>query len=209
MKNTVRSIVTLAVSLGLAVLSSAGQVPSTVKNAGSARAERFNLGLTYTYKIAKISTTADRFQIQGGSVDGVFWLGGKVRNLGLAFDLDGETASNITPGVNLSQITFVAGPRYTLWRAQGSEHRPGFNIFGEGLGGVVHASNSVFPTSTFFTSSANSFSVQLGGGIDLPLSQRLGLRLIQADYILTKLPNANNDLQGDVRLSGGITFNLR
>ena len=34
------------------------------------------------------------------------------------------------------------------------------------------------------------------------------MRLIEADYILTKLPNNNNNFQGDLRLSAGLVFRL-
>jgi hypothetical protein len=34
----------------------------------------------------------------------------------------------------------------------------------------------------------------------------LGLRLLEADYVMTKLPNNTNSYQGDVRFSNGLTF---
>lgn len=207
MKTTLRSSVMLAATLGLALLSGAGQssgVGSTVK---PPETDKFDLGITYTYKLAKISNlSGSTFGIQGGSVDGVYWLGEKAPNLGLAFDFNGESASNIKPGVDLNQFTFVAGPRYTLWKDKSKSH--GANLYGEVLGGYVHAYNSVFPTSTTAATSANSFSLQAGGGFNLPIAKRIDLRLIEADYILTKLPNASDDIQSDLRLSAGLVFRL-
>jgi len=204
MKTTVRSSVMLAATLGLALLSGVGQ-SSGAGSAAIPATDKFDLGLTYTYKLAKISNlSGSSFGIQGGSVDGVYWLGEKVPNLGLAFDFNGETASDIKPGVDLNQFAFVAGPRYTLWHDKRKSH--GANLYGEVLGGYVHAYDSVFPSSAKVESSANSFALQGGGGFNLPLKKSLDLRLIEADYILTKLPNASDDIQSDLRLSAGIVF---
>jgi hypothetical protein len=197
----------LAATLGLALLSGAGQSSGAGSTVKPPETDKFDLGLTYTYKLAKISNlSGSSFRIQGGSVDGVYWLGEKAPNLGLAFDFNGEAASNIKPGVDLNQFTFVAGPRYTLWKDKSKSH--GANLYGEALGGYVHAYNSVFPTSTTAATSANSFSLQAGGGFNLPIAKRIDLRLIEADYILTKLPNASDDIQSDLRLSAGIVFRL-
>jgi outer membrane protein OmpA-like peptidoglycan-associated protein len=197
----------LAATLGLALLSGAGQSSGAGSTVKPPETDNFDLGITYTYKLAKISNlSGSSFGIQGGSVDGVYWLGEKASNLGLAFDFNGETASNIKPGVDLNQFTFVAGPRYTLWKDKSKSH--GANLYGEVLGGYVHAYNSVFPTSTTAATSANSFSLQAGGGFNLPIAKRIDLRLIEADYILTKLPNASDDIQSDLRLSAGVVFRL-
>jgi hypothetical protein len=197
----------LAATLGLALLSGAGQSSGAGSTVKPPETDKFDLGITYTYKLAKISNlSGSSFGIQGGSVDGVYWLGEKAPNLGLAFDFNGETASNIKPGVDLNQLTFVAGPRYNLWKDKSKSH--GANLYGEVLGGYVHAYDSVFPTSTTAATSANSFSLQAGGGFNLPIAKRIDLRLIEADYIMTKLPNASDDIQSDLRLSAGLVFRL-
>jgi hypothetical protein len=134
MKSIVRSSVMLAATLGLALLSGAGQSSGAGSTVKPPETDKFDLGITYTYKLAKISNiSGSTFGIQGGSVDGVYWLGEKAPNLGLAFDFNGETASNIKPGVDLNQFTFVAGPRYTLWKDKSKSH--GENLYGEVLGG--------------------------------------------------------------------------
>jgi hypothetical protein len=205
MKNTMRSSVMLAATLGLALLTGAGQTSGAGSAAKPPETDKFDLALTFDYKLVKISTTSGPFHgLAGGGVDGVYWLGDGAKRWGIAFDVNGETISNIQPGVNLSQFTVVAGPRYTLWQDKKKAH--GANLYGEVLGGYVHAFNSVFPTSTTAVPTANSFSLQAGGGFNLPLTRSLDLRLIEADFIMTKLPNNNNDFQGDARLSAGLVF---
>lgn len=205
MKTTFRSSVMLVTMLGLALLSGAGQTTGAGSTAKPPVIDKFDLGLTYTYKLAKISNlSGSTFGLQGGSADGVYWLGDGARRWGLAFDLDGETASNIKPGVNLSQFTIVAGPRYMLWQDKSKHH--GANLYSEVLGGYLHAFNSVFPATPTALTSANSFALQAGGAFNLPIAKSIDLRLIEADYVMTKLPNANNDLQSDLRLSAGFVL---
>lgn len=47
------------------------------------------------------------------------------------------------------------------------------------------------------------FAVAIGGGLDVGLSESVGLRLIQADYVVTRFGSAT---QNNVRLSVGFTF---
>lgn len=205
MKTTLHSSVIFVVLLGMGLISCPAQTSSAGGSVKSPAADKFDVAIIYTYKVAKISNlSGSTFGLKGAAVDGVYWLGDKVKNLGVAFDINGETASNIKPGVNLSQFTLAAGPRYTLWKGTPKSHPA--NLFGQALGGYVHAFNGVFPTSSGPAAGANSFSLQLGGGFNLSPRKSLDLRLIQADYILSKLPNANNDLQNDLRLSMGVVF---
>ena len=48
----------------------------------------------------------------------------------------------------------------------------------------------------------------MGGGLDLKLTRHLALRLIDADYLLTLLPNGINSRQNNVSLSTGVVFRL-
>ena len=209
MTKLLRFSVMLVATFGFAMLPCAGQAAKAVSSDNAAAAGTFDLGLTYTYKLAKLSsTTGWYFGIQGGSVDGVYWLGPKAYNLGLAFDFNGETVSNIRPGVNLSQVSFVAGPRYTLWSYKAPGRLSGINVYGQGLVGFVNAFNSVFPTGAAVTPSASSFALQTGGGVNLPICKKWGVRLFEADYVYTQLPNSSSNYQGDVRFSGGATYHF-
>lgn len=208
MKNILRSSVMMAALLGAALLPVAGQV-SSAGTAGTANSSTFDLGVTYTAKVAKISNLSNsNFVLQGGAVDGVYWMNPsrvRLHNLGVAFDFSAETKSNITPGLSLHQFSLVAGPRYTLWRAKGG--KPGPNLYGQALVGFVHASHSYFPVAPNSTKpSATSIALQTGGGLNVPVGGRIGLRVAEIDYIMTHLPNNADSYQGDMRFSTGITF---
>jgi peptidoglycan-associated lipoprotein len=210
MKRIMYSSAMLVLLLRMALLPCAGQDSGAgVKAAAVAGPARFDLGLTITGKVAKISQTSNSdFGLVGGAIDGVYWFNAaKVKNLGLAFDLSGESASNIEPGVNLSQISFVVGPRYTIWKSKRKGLKP--SLYAQALVGLVDAFNSEFPSGTSVQSSAASFAVQAGGGLNLPINRRIGIRAIEADYVSTQLPNNADSLQNDLRLSTGVVFHFR
>ena len=78
----------------------------------------------------------------------------------------------------------------------------------EALFGVAHGFDSNFPASSGTTDSANSLSMQFGGGINIALTGNFGLRAIQVDYVRTSFRNFANDTQHDVRLAAGITYHF-
>jgi hypothetical protein len=135
-----------------------------------------------------------------------FWKG-----LGIAASLTGDHASNITPGVDANKITYLAGPRYTWTAWQGdvtaADNRR-LQVFGQALFGGTHSFNSYYPALPAATSSANSLAIQAGGGLNLYLTRNLGLRLLEADYVRTALPNTASNLQNDMRLSVGLTYHI-
>ena len=119
MKKIMRSSVMLATILTLALLSAAGQDSGAAggpapKPAPAPPAGKIDIGVTYTYKIAKIATTTTHFGLQGASLDGSIPLPRLMKNLSVAFDISGEAKNSIEPGVNLKQFSFVAGPRFTM-----------------------------------------------------------------------------------------------
>jgi hypothetical protein len=169
-----------------------------------------DLALTYTVERAKIvSGNCLCFWMQGGSMNAGFPI---FRGLSMAANVTGEHSSGITSGVELSRISFVAGPRYTLntgrWTNRWLRSRHPASIFGEALFGGVHAFDGVFPTRSGLTSSANSVAMQFGGGVNIVLVKKLGLRAVEVDYLRTTLPNNGNSTQNDLRLAIGVTYHV-
>jgi hypothetical protein len=148
------------------------------------------------------------FWFNGGGADtaATFWKG-----LGLAATVTGGHASNISPGVDVSKISFLAGPRYTF-APRGWKGHHGFDsrwqVFGQGLIGAVRAFDSPFPSTTGITTSADSFALQTGGGLNVLFSKRIGLRVLEADYVRTTLPNYASNVQNDFRLGIGVTYHV-
>jgi len=148
------------------------------------------------------------FWFKGGGADAAvnFW-----RGLGIAASLTGDTASNLAPGVNANKLTYLGGPRYTYtaWKGNaGAADQRRLQIFAQGLFGAAHGFDGFYPASPAPTTSANSFAVQAGGGLNLYLTRSLGIRLIEADYVRTAMPNGAANTQNDMRLAFGITYHI-
>ncbi len=168
-----------------------------------------DFAVTYAPEHARIvQKSCDCFWLQGvsGDVSLSFYHG-----LGLAVSLAEGTSSHIQPGVNLSKFTVAAGPRYTKvidhWSRNEWAQHPA-HVFVQGLFGEVHGYNSVFPAAGGATSTANSSSMQLGGGVDLFLTRHIGVRLFEMDWIRTALPNGASNTQNDLRVAAGLTYHV-
>jgi hypothetical protein len=76
-------------------------------------------------------------------------------------------------------------------------------LFGGATTRVEGASNNAFP---IFLEGANdtAFAMFLGGGLDIGLRKGIGLRLVQADWLMTKFGGQTQERQG--RVSTGIVI---
>jgi hypothetical protein len=170
-----------------------------------------DIGVTYTAERSKIAATGcGCFWLQGGAVDANLPL---YHGLGAAVTFSGGHASNIATGVDLSEISFLGGPRYTLSTNRWTDHwmtpRHQTSLFGEALFGYVHGFDSVFPTSTtFLKSTANAMSMQFGGGLNIGVAKHFGIRAPEIYYIRTNLPNNVTDVQNDLRLGFGVSYHI-
>ncbi|MGP8259653.1 MAG: hypothetical protein ACLQM6_06830 [Acidobacteriaceae bacterium] len=166
-----------------------------------------DVALTYNLERAKVAS----------SNCGCFWLNGAsaevavpvYRGFSATGSFGGATASNIAPGVDLSKFTYVFGPRYTYNISRYTDRytkKHAAQIVGEALFGGTHAFNSSFPAPGGAITSANSFAMQLGGGLDIALSRGFGVRALQLDYVRTSLSNNASNTQNDFRIAFGVTY---
>jgi outer membrane immunogenic protein len=160
---------------------------------------RPELALTYTFVHANAPPGGcGCFSLNGGSAE-FAWPAGS-RGFALAGDVTVGHANSIgSSGASLTLSSFTAGVRYSP-----PLKRTRFQPFGEVLAGYGHISGSLTQRQT--TSSSNGFAANLGGGLDAHLNQRLSLRLIEADYLVTTFDNGSNNHQNLLRLSTGIVL---
>lgn len=94
--------------------------------------------------------------------------------------------------------TFLFGPRVS-YRRKGKLTPFAHTLLGASR---VGARTTIMSGSTSVNSSVSDigFAMAVGGGVDLRLSESVGLRLIQADYLVTKFGGGS---QSNVRLSVG------
>ena len=64
--------------LGVCSVSAAGQT-SRQQRAGARGSDKFDVAVNFTYKVAKIASTTNRFVLPGGSLDAAYNFGGKAR----------------------------------------------------------------------------------------------------------------------------------
>jgi outer membrane immunogenic protein len=208
-KSALQVVAPAALALAsLALASPAGAQQNVVEGS---RIPPIDITATYTAEHAKISPSGDCgcFWLQGGSGEANVYV---YRGLSVAAELTGSRVGNVTPGVDISQIAVMGGPRYTFGTSQwtdrifGSQHRS--SIFGEALFGGVHAFDGAYPSSTGLKTTASAFSMQVGGGFNVRLARNFALRAFEVDYVRTSLPNGTTDSQHDLRLAAGISYQI-
>jgi peptidoglycan-associated lipoprotein len=139
------------------------------------------------------------FNMNGGS-------GAFAANLGRGFsvvaDVGGYFQNNVvSSGRSFTMETFIFGPRYSF------RHSKKLTPFVQYLAGGAHGSGTLYGTATT-SGSVNGFSMSAGGGLDWNVSRMMSVRLFQAEYLMTRLPNATNNNQNDLRLTFGVVFHI-
>jgi hypothetical protein len=131
-----------------------------------------------------------QFQHLESHYDAVGWNGAVTGNfkhaLGLTADFSGAYKSH---RVDSSLYTYTFGPVITA-------RLPVVQPFVHALfGGATLSSGGVSDTA---------FAMFLGGGLDIGLRKGIGVRLFQADWVMTHFANQTQDAQG--RFSAGIVL---
>jgi hypothetical protein len=139
------------------------------------------------------------FNMNGGSGEFAGYLG---HGFSVAGDFGGYIQNNVvSSGRSFTMETFLFGPRYSFQR--GKKLTP----FAQVLAGGAHGSGTLYGTATT-GGSANGFSMSAGGGLDWNVARHFSVRLFQAEYLMTRLPNATNNNQNDLRLTFGVVFHM-
>jgi hypothetical protein len=144
------------------------------------------------------------------------------RNLGVTADLSGASLTpfsfsvlGVSAGTSQHLYNYLLGPTVTANLGRSS-------VFAHALFGEAHSSLAagvnlpvVGGISTGLTS-ANSFAMAFGGGVDIGLTRHLAIRAVQVDYIRTQfntidalaagLSSNLDNRQNSFRYSTGIVF---
>lgn len=140
------------------------------------------------------------FFLQGGAIEASIPV---LPHLRAVVEAGGSTVARIPASTRgLSEITLLAGPRYTV-----PVHRIHLNA--QALFGAVRGFDSDFIlTTNTHTDTSTNLAVAFGGSVDLPLSHAILLRPLQVDYLQTNLPNGVDDRQRNIRFGAGIIFRI-
>ena len=172
--------------------------------ATAAWSQQVQVSASYLYQGSnRVPGATDWFGANGGRADVSL---GSWHRLGLVAEFTGEHASLTSSGQGLTTFTYMAGPRYTLPLGRGERRR--FSAFAQVLLGGVHASDGIFPDGASTKNTASAFAMSAGSGVEARLKRHISLRLIQADYLYTRLPNFNDNYESNFRLGAGVVFRL-
>jgi hypothetical protein len=202
------------VPAALASAQSAAPAPSSGRTYRSyPRAELF-LGYSYIRGVPTLSPGNRMDFLNGGSTSIAFNLN---RTLGLVGDFGGYNARELQltgAGANPARVadasgtafTYLAGPRLSFRYSR-------VTPFVQALFGGVHASQVTLSNCTGALCTPlpteNAFAMTAGGGIDLKIHRHIAIRIVQAEYLMTRfadLSTGNRDTQNDIRLSSGLVF---
>ncbi|SEC64903.1 hypothetical protein [Terriglobus roseus] len=139
------------------------------------------------------------FWLKGGAIDAALPLH---RRLLAEVELAASTVDRVPATTRgLSEITLLAGPRYTvpLHHATASAHA---------LFGAVRGFDADFVLRANRADTSTNFAMAFGGALELPLSRSFSLRVAEVDFIQTNLPNGANNRQRNIRMGAGIVFHV-
>ncbi len=140
------------------------------------------------------------FFLQGAAIDAAVPVLPRLR---VVVEAGGSTISHVPASTRgLSEITLLAGPRYSL-----PIHR--WRINTQALFGAVRGFDSDFIVSTnTHTDTSTNFAMAIGGSIETPITRTILLRPVQVDYLQTNLPNGIDNRQRNIRIGAGLTFRV-
>ena len=159
-----------------------------------------------------VTFVPERAKFSGGNC-GCFWLAGGGLQIERTFqrgwsgvaEFTGTHAASVPAGyTGLDLYTVTAGPRYT-WRQAHSL----YGFFGQALAGGGFGRNGVFPQSSGATSSsASSVALKVGGGLNGDVAPRLTWRMVEANWLYTRLDNAGTNQQHTLQLETGLVYHF-
>ena len=183
----------------LVVLAAA--IAPTMAAQAPPQASPSNLSFALTYSAGGSNlVSSNHFWLQGGGAE---FATSSFHGIGAAVSVVGLHSGDSGNGVPVNLVITTFGPRYSR------NLRHHVVLFAQGLVGVANGFGGLYPALPSPDSSAKSLAIQTGGGMDLGLSPHLSLRVFQADWLRTQLPNSGTDVQNNLRVATGIVFHTR
>ena len=147
------------------------------------------------YSYLRVNTGGTGINLNGWNAS----VQGNVNNwFSVVGDFSGHYGSvELAPGVSLdvNNHAFLFGPRISCRKHE--RFTPFAHVL---LGGARNKFSA-----QGLSSSDTAFAAALGSGVDVKVSDRIALRLFQADYVLTRF---GSDTQNNFRLSTGLVLRL-
>ena len=183
-------------------------------NSYTPRVEVF-LGYSYVRAVPTLAVGNRVVWLNGGSASIAYNFN---RHWGIVGDFGDYTNSEIQfPGAynatidvnnaNGGVLSYLTGPQLSFRHER-------FTPFVQALFGGVHASEvdiANCTSSCILLPEENVFALTAGGGVDVNIYRHFAIRIIQAEYMMTRFQNYNTGttaMQNDMRLSAGVVFSF-
>ncbi len=140
----------------------------------------------YSHLVGNLSNSTFNLNGFDGSVEENLnkWFGGK---------LDVSSQFGTEAGYKVNSQTIAYGPVFSYRKD------PKVTPYAEGLLGAVRGSAEYLGVSR----PEYKFGALLGGGVDVRLNDRVSLRVVEVDYLMTRFSAATQD---NIRISAGFVF---
>jgi outer membrane protein OmpA-like peptidoglycan-associated protein len=155
-----------------------------------------------------------RFSTNAGAKETFNWhglTGALAGNVNRWFSLVGDFGAyrikDLPPSISGSAYTYLFGPQFSH---RGEHWTPFLHaLFGGATLSDIQVSTTPSPSAFFNRSfSANSFATALGGGVDVNFNKHIGARLFQAEYLMTRFTDGNDNKQNNLRASAGLVLHF-
>ena len=193
-------------------------MPALLVHAQDAATPKAELFVGYSY-LRAVPTLADGNRLvwlNGGSTSLAYNFS---RHLGIVGDFGGFDDSEIrlagasgapsrVVDSSATAYTYLLGPRFSF------RNHERITPFVQVLFGGIHASDVTLSSGCTGAGctplpAENAFAMTAGGGLDLRIHRHFAIRMIQAEYLMTRFENfsaSETESQNDMRLSSGIVF---
>jgi hypothetical protein len=99
---------------------------------------------------------------------------------------------------SLTLSTYTVGERYQKMFAQR------VSPFAQALFGIARSK-----TPYLLDNNKTSLAAIFGAGVDMRISSRFQLRLVEADYLANEIPNGKQNTQNQLRITTGVIYRIR
>lgn len=197
-----KALLLSAVWMGMVATASAQAIPPGASDRGPTVSKNYPIALSFNYTAMIGNAPPGKcgcFLLNGGSSEELFYVW---KNVAAVAQVAGNRANNIPQSQQgLSLVTYMTGPRYSFRTSRR------LTTYGQFLVGGVHGFDTYFPVNNPQpTGAANSFAFAPGGGLEIGIRDWLSIRAVEAEFLVTHLPNNVNEHQHNLRISSGVVF---
>jgi hypothetical protein len=161
----------------------------------SGRLPQIEISGTYSFIRANAAHAGRGFSLNGSSESVAYAFNDRFAAI---VDVGAYRFRGLSPGLKSTIYTYLVGPRITL-----SESRR-ISPFAQILLGGGRLNASVIGVKA----GENGFAMAIGGGLDVPFHRHFALRVVQADYLLTRFDSVTGSpaKQNSARISAGVVI---